>query len=138
MIIDTFSNYLKRNICIKNKCIKCCINTSMILSDKDIEKIHNKGYNINSFVKKKKGWLKLKNKDRRCIFHNGKICLIYKYRPEGCKLYPLIFNDEYQIAIIDKDCPYKENFNYTSENIEKLYSLINRVKSERNNRIKKY
>ena len=128
---------LKINICIKNKCIKCCKQTSMLLSYKDIGRIQNKGFNINYFVRKKNGWLKLKNKDGKCVFHNGKICLIYDSRPDGCKIYPLIFNEENKNAVIDKECPYKDSFNFNSKDTKKLYSLINQLKSERNNRKKK-
>lgn len=126
---------MKRNICTRNKCIKCCIETSMILSNDDIKSIEGMGYDKNYFVRIKEGWLKLKNKNGRCVFHNGKICLIYKNRPEGCKIYPLIFNEEYGSAVIDEECPYKDSFKFNSEDINELYDLITKLKIERNNRI---
>lgn len=127
---------MKRNICTRNKCIKCCIETSMLLSNEDIESIQRIGYDKNFFVRTKGGWLKLKNKNGRCVFHTGKICLIYESRPEGCKIYPLIFNEEYGSAVIDKECPYKDSFRFNSEDIEKLHDLITKLKSEKNNRKK--
>jgi Fe-S-cluster containining protein len=126
-----FSFYLKENICIKNKCIKCCIQTSMILTYKDIEKINKLGYNKNFFISFKNGWINLKNKYGRCVFHNGLKCIIYNSRPEGCRLYPLIFDNIYKSANLDSECPYKEYFNFDLKDNKKLYNLIKRLKSER-------
>ena len=125
---------MKRNICIRNKCIKCCIETSMPLSNEDIESIQRIGYDKNHFVRLKEGWLKLKNENGRCVFHNGKICLIYENRPEGCRSYPLIFNEECKSAVVDEECPHKDSFKFTQEDIDKLQELINRLKSQRNDR----
>lgn len=97
----------------------------MILSVNDIKKIQNLGYDKKFFVRKDYGYFKLKNKDGRCVFHNGEKCLIYDFRPEGCKLYPLIFNDKYHCAVIDNECPYKHLFSFKSKDIEKLKNLIN-------------
>lgn len=110
----------------------------MLLSNKDVEKIKNLGYAVNYFVENKKDWLKLKNKNGRCIFHDGTICLIYDKRPEGCKLFPLIYDEEYKYAILDEECPYKDNFKFNSVAIKKLYDLVNQIILERNNRINKY
>jgi Fe-S-cluster containining protein len=106
----------------------------MILSNDDIKSIEGMGYDKNYFVRIKEGWLKLKNKDGRCVFHNGKICLIYKNRPEGCKIYPLIFNEELGSAVIDEECPHKDSFKFNSEDINKLHDLIAKLKLERDNR----
>jgi len=103
----------------------------MLLSNNDIEIIENKGYNRNYFVKSKKGWLKLKNKDGKCVFHNGKICLIYEIRPEGCKLYPLIFDKEHKSAVVDEECPYQDNFRFDKKNVNQLYRLVTKMIYER-------
>jgi len=109
----------------------------MLLSNNDIKNIENKGFNRNFFVKSKKGWLILKNKDGKCVFHNGKICLIYESRPEGCKLYPLIFNRELKSAIVDEECPYQDNFRFDKKNVNQLYRLVTQMIYERNIRKKK-
>jgi len=103
----------------------------MLLSNNDIEKIEKIGYNRHYFTKSKKGWLKLKNKDGRCIFHNGKICLIYDNRSDGCKLYPLIYNRESQSAIVDEDCPYEDSFRFNKKDITQLSRLVNQITFER-------
>ena len=111
----------------------------MILSNNDIEKIQKIGYTKNFFVRKKDGWMKLKNKNGRCVFHNGKICIIYNQRPEGCRLYPLIFNIELKSAVIDNFCPYGNNFSLKLEDSKKLYDLLKQINSEKyNNKKNKY
>ena len=103
----------------------------MILSVKDIKKIQNIGYDKKFFVRKDNGYFKLKNKDGRCVFHNGKKCLIYNFRPEGCKLYPLIFNNEYKCAVIDNECSNGGLFNFNPNDIKRLYNLIDLIESEK-------
>jgi len=106
----------------------------MLLSNNDIEKIEHIGYDRNYFIKSKKGWLKLKNKDGKCIFHNGKMCVIYDNRPEGCTLYPLIFDRENKSAVVDEDCPYENCFRFNKKSVNQLYSLVTRIISERKNK----
>jgi hypothetical protein len=103
----------------------------MLLSNEDINRIVNLGYNKNFFVKSKKAWLKLKNKDGRCIFHDGRICTIYDDRPEGCRFYPLIYNRERKTAIIDEECPYSDNFRYTKKDINTLFCFVVQIINER-------
>jgi len=103
----------------------------MLLSDSDIQKIENIGYDKNYFTRSKKGWLKLKNKDGRCVFHNGKICLIYENRPEGCILYPLIFDKEKNCVIVDEECPYQDRFRFNKKSINQLSMLVTKIINER-------
>jgi len=123
--------------CIKINCKKCCENTNMLLSKYDIEKIQKLGYSYDYFVIEKDGWLQLKNKDRLCIFHNSKKCLIYKNRPEGCQLYPITYDSENQKPIYDKECPEPTKFIINEESTNKLFKLVSKIISERNQRIKK-
>lgn len=127
---------MKSNICLRNKCINCCLKTSMLLSNSDIQKIESIGYDRNFFSRSKKKWLKLKNKNGRCVFHNGKICLIYENRPEGCKLYPLIFDNIHKRAIVDEECPFQDYFRFSKKNVNQLYMLVTQIIEERKNRKK--
>ncbi len=103
----------------------------MLLSNNDIEKIKNLGYDRNYFVVNKKGWLILKNKEDRCIFNNGKKCLIYDNRPEGCILYPLIYNIEKKSAVLDEECPHSESFKFNKNKVDQLSKLVKRIFLER-------
>ena len=125
-----------KSCCKDYNCIKCCLETGMPLSYKDINRIKSLGFDINFFVSKKNGWLQLKNKDGRCVFHNGNICSIYKDRPEGCKLYPIIFDMGKKCAIKDIECPYRDKFNKSESIVKKLYFLVSKLENEKMERKK--
>ena len=132
-----FNKYLKQNICLKNNCIQCCLQTSMFLSLNDIGRIQKQGFLKDYFVKEKNDWLLLRNIQGRCVFHNGKDCKIYSIRPEGCRLYPLIYDEEYHLSIIDEFCPFKDEFRFQSIDIERLLDLVKQLKDERDARRKR-
>ena len=123
------------NVCLKYKCIRCCLQTNMLLSEKDIDKICSLGMKREKFITRKNGWLMLKNKKGRCVFHNGKYCTIYNHRPEGCQLYPLIYNKDFHQVLFDKDCPHPNWFTLTEEKKQQLFSLIDTLFIERKNRV---
>jgi len=124
-----------KSSCIDLNCFLCCKNTNMILSKKDIDRIKSLGFSNDYFIDINNGWLQLKNKDGRCVFHNCKKCLIYENRPEGCQLYPITYDYDNKCAIFDKECPHQSNF-IISESLKlKLLNLISRVISERSKRI---
>jgi Fe-S-cluster containining protein len=125
------------NSCCKGySCIKCCLKTRMPLSYKDINRIKSLGFNTNFFITKKNGWVQLKNKNGRCVFHTGVVCTIYKDRPEGCKLYPVIYDKDEDCAILDIDCPHRENFLKSEKIIKKLYCVVSKLENERTDRRK--
>ena len=126
------------NRCIDLKCIQCCKDTNMLLSNTDIKQIKSLGFSNNFFVDTFDGWLQLKNRDGRCIFHNGIKCLIYEDRPEGCRLYPIIFDNDNNCAILDEECPYRTKFLITQSLRKKLFHLVSRIVSERSQRINGY
>ena len=126
-----------QNICRNNHCIKCCQETRMPLTNKDIERITSIGFKTKFFIKSRNEWLQLKNKNGRCVFNNGVKCLIYKNRQEGCKLYPIIYDKDKDCAIFDKDCPYKENFKISKRKIKRLYVTVLQLEYEKVQRINK-
>jgi Fe-S-cluster containining protein len=126
------------SLCIDLKCIQCCKDTNMLLSDTDIKQIKSLGFSNNFFVDTFDGWLHLKNRDGRCVFHNGIKCLIYEDRPEGCRLYPITFDNDNNCAILDEECPYRTKFLITQSLRKKLFHLIARIASERFQRMSGY
>lgn len=99
---------------MENKCKdcgKCCLETEMILSQQDIELI--KAYYPNNIreqdfiFKNKNEQFQLKNFEGHCVFfdYSSKNCNIYKYRPQGCKFYPLIYDINEKKCRLDEDCP---------------------------------
>jgi Fe-S-cluster containining protein len=121
--------------CIDLGCIQCCKNTKMILSEKDIDRIQSLGFSYNYFININNGWLELKNKDGVCVFHNYKKCIIYENRPEGCALYPLIYDIDDKCAIFDKECPHQSKFIIYKDLKNKIFNLVSRVISERSKRM---
>jgi Fe-S-cluster containining protein len=103
----------------------------MLLSTKDIKRIESLGYSCDFFVDIHDGWFQLKNRDGHCVFHNGMKCLIYKHRPKGCQLYPIIFDKENNCAILDEECPYRTKFLITMSSRKKLFDLVSIIESER-------
>ena len=99
-----------------NDCGKCCLETEMILSQKDLnsiisslhENIREKDFTFTNNDKQ----YQLKNKEGHCVFLEPslKICTIYEYRPQGCRFYPLIFDLNERKCKLDEDCPKKDLF----------------------------
>ena len=109
----------------------------MPLSYKDIERIRGLGFDTNFFVIESNGWLQLKNQDGRCVFHTGILCSIYEDRPEGCILYPVIYDKDTKRAIFDKDCPHSDKFLMPKRIIKQLYALVPKLERERAERKRK-
>jgi Fe-S-cluster containining protein len=109
----------------------------MLLSNKDIQQIKELGFPIDFFTISIDGWIRLKNKKGRCVFHDGAHCVIYEKKPEGCQLYPIVYDIDTKQAFLDDECPQKTQFNITKHHLKKLDHLISRIMSERTQRIQK-
>jgi len=120
--------------CLDTHCKQCCIQTNMLLSHDDIETIQKFGYDASFFVEHHHGWLQLKNTHGRCVFHNGARCTIYAYRPEGCMLYPVVYDHDHKRAILDSACPQKKCFQLSQQKTQQLYALVSRLEKEREQR----
>lgn len=121
--------------CLETKCIQCCIETNMILSNRDIEIIETLGYMTGFFVSENKGWLQLKNSHGRCVFHNGNECTIYDHRPEGCSLYPVVYDKTNKKAILDDECQRRNCFSLTKTKVKQLTTLVCLLEKERTQRL---
>jgi Fe-S-cluster containining protein len=106
----------------------------MPLSNADIERIKELGFGYDSFVVNIDGWLQLKNCDGRCIFNDGKQCLIYENRPEGCKLYPITYDEDKNCAVLDEDCSHRDEFTISERDSRIVASLVTKLKDERRQR----
>jgi len=124
-----------KNWCLQYECIKCCLNTRMPLSSADIEEIRGLGFSEDFFVTKKGGELRLRNLNGRCVFHNGERCTIYNYRPEGCRLYPAIFDENNGRAVLDGYCPHHKKFQLTPIISCEVVELVRKLDAERKRRL---
>ena len=99
---------LDGKICLKMRCYKCCLDTQMILTPSDIERISQKtGLKREDFAWFDGKYWRLKNVYGHCIFLDpitGR-CKIYEIRPLGCQAYPVI--EKNGICVPDYTyCPY--------------------------------
>ena len=113
--------------CMKHGCVKCCLETRMPLSNLGLKRILKLGCRLEYFaVKTKEGW-RLKNDSGGCVFLREEGCEIYPHRPEGCKLFPLVYDETLKKAVIDSICPYSYEFKAQRNDVERLKSLIRKL-----------
>ncbi len=60
------------------------------------------------------GALRLVNVAGRCVFLEGGRCRVYRHRPEGCVLYPLVWCDETSEPELHEFCPHADEFRFSS------------------------
>ena len=118
---------------MKNKCVdcgNCCRETEMILSARDVVRIKKnapKNLRITNFVEKTTdGLFQLKNADGYCVFFDPTIksCKIYAVRPQGCRFYPLIYDSDKKICVLDQECPRPELFYPDQDSLVKTCEKI--------------
>jgi uncharacterized protein len=113
----------------------------MLLSEGDIKRIERLGYDKKQFVRTdRSGYLKLRNTQNHCLFYkmDTKECKIYDSRPEGCRIYPVLFDSAVGIAV-DRLCTARSTLNWQeqAETGLKLNDLLNRIDKEAQHRIKR-
>ena len=88
----------------------------MLLLEEDVQRIVSLGFKEGSFAVESDGFKMLRNSSAgRCVFHDGEQCTIYSNRPAGCRLYPIIFDEDLNRPVKDAFCPYRDEFDLTSE-----------------------
>lgn len=120
------------------RCGECCKETEMLLSNKDIERLEEKGYNRNDFVHvDKDGYALLRNIDGVCFFFDLKKrrCNERQSRPAGCRIYP-VMHDEEKGIVIDPTCPAKGTITdmQKARKGKKVLRLLTEIDSEANDR----
>ncbi|MGQ9625045.1 MAG: YkgJ family cysteine cluster protein [Candidatus Bathycorpusculaceae bacterium] len=93
-----------------SRCGACCRKTEMLLSEEDIKRLEKIGYSREEFVRyDRQAFAKLRNRHGHCVFYdfNKDLCKVYKYRPLGCRVYPIIYNEEKGVDVDDL-CPMKD------------------------------
>ena len=116
--------------CLEHRCILCCSNTEMPLTRSDVERLLKKGYKFQDFAVRENKETRLRNVKGYCFFLRKGKCIIYPIRPEGCKMYPLIYNEEQGEGVFDELCPYHKQFMTTKKKIEELNKLISKLEKE--------
>lgn len=99
-----------KNVCRHHRCVSCCYETEMLLLKDDVRRIMSLGFKEGFFIVESRGFKKLRNSNGRCVFHDGWQCTIYPNRPLGCRLYPVIFDENLNHSVMDRLCPFRAEF----------------------------
>lgn len=123
--------------CVFKDCYQCCLETEMLLTNEDLERIESHGFKRENFClpqSEVENFWQLKNIENRCFFlsKNGK-CKIYDYRPVGCRVYPLIVDVKLSEFVIDNECREQlwfSKISYNHEQLEAVSKLVNTLIAE--------
>ncbi len=114
-----------------SNCGICCTETEMLLSEKDIKRLEMMGFVKSYFARfDRKGYALLRNRDGYCVFYDlsKKQCGVYSERPLGCRVYPVIFDEEKGIVFDDicnsRDTISEKEKNYKGKIVIKLLKEI--------------
>ncbi|MCL5876599.1 MAG: YkgJ family cysteine cluster protein [Candidatus Bathyarchaeota archaeon] len=110
----------------------------MLLSKKDIKRLEDKGYRQSKFVHYDKyGYATLKNRDGYCIFYDRKNrrCSEYANRPSGCRVYPVIVDEEKGI-VLDAICESRQTISEEEKALKgkRVVRLLEVIDSEASKR----
>ena len=119
------------DVCLHYGCIKCCLDTEMPLCTSDIVRIRGLGFSESFFVVRRNGNRQLRNLSGRCVFHHGQRCIIHNNRPEGCQLYPAVFDEGRQEVVLDSYCPHHGEFQLTPITSRKVVKLVQELDEEK-------
>ncbi|MEM0011006.1 MAG: YkgJ family cysteine cluster protein [Candidatus Bathyarchaeia archaeon] len=123
-MIDMLVYPLNGEPCLRNSCSRCCHETGMLLTKLDINVLVKLGYRLKEFaVRSGQNW-KLRNLNGVCFFLKENRCKIYKFRPFGCRLYPLVYDPNEGKIKLDEFCPYRMEFKVQKENINSLLLML--------------
>jgi Fe-S-cluster containining protein len=78
----------------------------MLLSGEDIVRLERRGYSKDFFVRfDSEGYALLRNRQGHCVFYDvdERRCDVYAFRPSGCRVYPVIYDEEKGI-VVDSIC----------------------------------
>jgi hypothetical protein len=104
----------------------------MPLSRSDIARISRQGYRFKDFIVKRGRERRLKNIRGRCVFLRDDGCAIYPFRPEGCRFYPLVLNEDMMKAVIHDLCPHGHEFEVGRDDVENLIELYRKISNKSN------
>jgi Fe-S-cluster containining protein len=102
----------------------------MPLTEDDIKRIEKLGFKCADFTVKAEGETRLRNVKKTCFFLREGRCIVYEGRPEGCRIYPLVYNLDAHKFVYDTVCPHSAEFKSNREDKERLKQLIRRLDRE--------
>lgn len=121
---------MKTNPCLAHGCSVCCHDTAMPLREADLERLKALGHDPRRFGRVDDGWLILRNEKGACVFLREGQCGVYADRPEGCRLYPLVYEEDLGPAM-DELCPWRDEFRPGPQERRRLDALVRVLVAER-------
>jgi len=113
--------------CRAHGCNLCCVDTRMPLCREDVARLRALGFKVRDFVYGYGRRRVLRNVGGRCFFLGEEGCTVYSDRPEGCRLYPLVYNEGRRRGVLDSCCPHRDEFTVEEGDRETLRSLIRKL-----------
>jgi Fe-S-cluster containining protein len=120
-----------------SRCGKCCEETEMLLSQADMNRLEKAGHDTKGFARRdKQGYVRLRNQRGYCIFYDPRRnrCIVYRHRPSGCRVYPVIQSEE-EGTVADDVCPMRHTV--TPSELERkgrrVAQLLKRIDREAKN-----
>jgi hypothetical protein len=112
----------------------CCEKTEMMLSDADVERLERMDYNRLEFARyDRHSFVRLRNRRGFCVFYDVEKCRcrIYRHRPLGCRIYPVIYGEQEGI-VLDDLCPMKNTVSKMElkRKGKRLMELLQRIDTE--------
>jgi dCTP deaminase len=118
--------------CLKADCHECCVETEMPLTRRDVERLAASGHDAVGFTEVEDGFTFLANVDGTCFFlgSDGR-CTEYGHRPEGCRLYPLVLDEDMTDFEMDHLCPHAGDVSAGRTDETALLELLDHIARER-------
>ncbi len=116
--------------CLHHRCVACCIETEMPLTEDDLKRIEKLGFKRGDFTVEAEGETRLRNRAKKCFFLKDGKCGIYESRPEGCRIYPLVYDIDIHKFVYDPVCPHSDEFKATRKDKDHLKRLIRKLERE--------
>lgn len=134
--------------CITAGCSRCCHDTEMLLSNDDVLRLSLERPGEDFWFQADDGYLQLKTRDgpaaagarhpdqKPCWFlGDDGHCTVHEARPEGCRLYPAVWDvDLGRARLDDEECPHTDGFRLTRFIGPAVAALAKRLQAERGGR----
>ena len=130
------------NPCLDNACSACCHDVEMLLTESDVARIGQAQPHLDFMFEADDGYLQLRTRDgpaarggrgRPCVFLDPSGgCTIHAIRPEGCRLYPAVWDGVLRSASLDAEhCPHTAGFMLPRATADAVGRLADRLEAER-------
>ena len=126
--------------CVKHTCTLCCHDTNMPLTLADMERLTARGERLDAFSQPDEediGYIRLRNTEKgACTFlaPDGR-CRVQADKPEGCRLYPFIYDMDRDRVLRDSFCPFNKEFDAPPGTEQKVRALVARLEAEARARV---